>query len=46
MFFVFKFGENPGNPHTLYSRQTGVMDLFRELKIAGKWRTTTEGYNL
>jgi len=55
MFFVFKYGENPGNPRTLYSWQTDdvlmtdgwcahdrrVMHLFRELKVAGKWRTIT-----
>jgi hypothetical protein len=32
--------------HVLYIHDRRVMRLFRELKVAGKWRATTEGSSL
>ena len=45
MFFVLNLGKIQVS-HVLYTFDRQVMHLFRELKIAGKWRTTTEGSNL
>jgi hypothetical protein len=44
MFFVFKFGENPGNPHTLYSWQTGdVLVSDGWCTCSGNWKLLESG---